>query len=191
MITIKVKEIHQEISQLKKLIEEYEKNYAFLYKELSETSFSWKEDRHAKIFFDDLKIEKASEADYLKAIENIYDIFKYIYDKYHQYGDKVYIDLDQRDTILEKFNTCISETNEIISMYNHLDTSFCPYEEQLISSQLFKLKTLRNKYKTTKEKVKDAFDEIIKIEQEVNNKLNNLQVDIIQVFDIGKYLPGA
>ncbi len=191
MITIKIDYLKKEISQLEKLIEEYQINYRYLYKELSETFFSWKEDRHAKAFFDVIKIKKTSEINHYNSIVYLYRVFKYIYDNYSKFGNEVNIDLQERDNILEKYNNCISGTNDLITLYSHLDTSFCPEERQLIVNQINKLKEIKESYTASKERTKEAFDRISKIEKEVKKRIASLEISEIEEINISQYLPGA
>ncbi len=189
MIYIKTKDIEKEVDTLKRLINDYEKNYLYIFKELSDASFYWKEDAHAKEFFNGLKFEKSAEENHYRTIYKTFKVFEYIKNKYKEIGNTILVDIDERDNILAKYNKCIDETNDIIVAYEHLDTSFCEDEKPLILSQLRRLYKLRDKYIKTKGKVKDALDRIVEIEKEVKNKLANYEVDQVPDFDISLYLP--
>ena len=189
MLKISSEEIVNEVLLLKNLIEEYENNYIYLFKELSDASFSWKEDVHAKEFFTALKYEPNTEINYYKTLIKIYNIFEYISKKYKAIGNRISINIEDRGNILAKFNNCINKTNELIVLYEHLDTSFCPYERQLISNQIKRLSNLKEKYKYTKSIVKSTIDEIEAIEKEVKNRLSKVNVDKVDEFNINWYLP--
>ena len=189
MIYIKTKDIEKEVELLGKLINDYEKNYLYLFKELSDASFYWKEDAHAKEFFNEIKFEKYAETNHYNAILKTFRIFEYIKNKYREIGKQIYVNIEERDNILAKFNKCINETSELIVLFEHLDTSFCAEERPLINSQINRLYKLKNDYIATKQKVKEALDTIINIEKEVKIQLASYDIDPVQVFDINLYLP--
>ena len=189
MLKINIEDIASEVFRLKKLIEEYEENYIKLFMELSDASFLWKEDAHAKAFFNDIKYEKATEQEYYLSLLKMYEIFEYINKKYQGIGKKIAVSIEQRDNILAKFNTCIEQTSEIISYYKSLDTSFCPTEKQLINNQILRLKNLNTKYKNSKTKVKNLIDKIIDIEKEVKNKMSKVSIAKVDEITTKNYLP--
>ncbi|MBQ4030610.1 MAG: hypothetical protein II625_02535 [Bacilli bacterium] len=189
MLEVNTKELEQEVDLLRQLIEDYERNYMLLFKELSDTSFNWKDDAYSKKFFNDLKFEKSTEIEYINSLKSTYKVYEYIKNKYEQIGSKIRFDINERDNILAKFNKCIDETNEIIVLYEHLDTSFCPGERGLINNQIKRLNNLRNKYSTTKDKVKSKMDKIIEIEKEIKRKISAYSIPRVKDFNTNQYLP--
>jgi len=188
MININSTEIEKEVTILKQLIEDYEKNYIMLFKELSDTSFYWTEDGNAKAFFNELKFEKEQQKNHYKTLYNTYKIYEYISEKYKTIGRKIYVNPDERDNILAKYNNCINKTTELIVLYEHLDTSFCAPEKPLIINQIKKLNNLRTTYKASKEKVKDTLDRIEEIEREIQNRIASYEIDKINYFDANQFL---
>ncbi len=188
MININSTEIEKEVTILKQLIEDYEKNYIMLFKELSDTSFYWTEDGNAKAFFNELKFEKEQQKNHYKTLYNTYKIYEYISEKYKTIGRKIYVNPDERDNILAKYNNCINKTTELIVLYEHLDTSFCAPERPLIINQIKKLNNLRTTYKASKEKVKDTLDRIAEIEREIQNRIASYEIDKINYFDANQFL---
>jgi len=188
MININSTEIEKEVTILKQLIEDYEKNYIMLFKELSDTSFYWTEDGNAKAFFNELKFEKEQQKNHYKTLYNTYKIYEYISEKYKTIGRKIYVNPDERDNILAKYNNCINKTTELIVLYEHLDTSFCAPERPLIINQIKKLNNLRTTYKASKEKVKDTLDRIEEIEREIQNRIASYEIDKINYFDANQFL---
>lgn len=188
MININSTEIEKEVTILKQLIEDYEKNYIMLFKELSDTSFYWTEDGNAKAFFNELKFEKEQQKNHYKTLYNTYKIYEYISEKYKTIGRKIYVNPDERDNILAKYNNCINKTTELIVLYEHLDTSFCAPEKPLIINQIKKLNNLRTTYKASKEKVKDTLDRIAEIEREIQNRIASYEIDKINYFDANQFL---
>ncbi len=181
MINIKVKEIEQEISTLRSLLIDYEKNYTMLFKELSDASFYWTDDGHAKKFFNGLKFEEEGQTSLYQSLSDMYNTFDYLYKKYRRIGSTINVKLEERDNILAKFNKCINETSELISLYKHLDVSYCPYERALIKNQIVRLTNLKNQYTNTKEIVKTTMDNIEEIEAEIRSK--NGAIDITKIND--------
>ncbi len=189
MLKIVTEDIESEVFRLKKLIEDYEENFVKLFMELSDASFLWKEDAHAKAFFNDLKYEKATEQEYYLSLLKMYEVFEYISKKYQSIGKKIAVNIEERDNILAKFNTCIEQASDIMSHYKSLDTSFCPQEKQLINNQIIRLKNLIIKYRNTKTKVKNLIDRIIDIEKEVRNKMSKFSIAKVDELSIKNYLP--
>lgn len=183
MININVKEIEQETSNLRKLLIDYEKNYETLFKELSDASFSWTDDGNAKKFFNGLKYEKDDQDSFNTSIEGLYKVYDYLSKKYKRIGNKINVSIEERDNILAKFNKCINETTELISLYKHLDVSFCASERAIIKNQIQRLYNLKNQYTATKERVKETLDNIDTIETEIRSRLGEIEVGNIRFFD--------
>ena len=183
MINIKVKEIEQEIGTLKSLLIDYEKNYTMLFKELGDASFYWTEDGHAKKFFNGLKYEEEGQTSLYQSLSDLYQTYEYLYKKYRRIGDKINVRIEERDNILAKFTKCINETSELISLYRHLDVSYCPYERSIVKNQIIRLTNLKNQYTTTKEIVKTTLDNIEAIEAEVRSKIGAIDVTKINEFN--------
>ncbi len=154
-----------------------------LFKELSDASFYWTDDGHAKKFFNGLKFEEEGQTSLYQSLSDMYNTFDYLYKKYRRIGSTINVKLEERDNILAKFNKCINETSELISLYKHLDVSYCPYERALIKNQIVRLTNLKNQYTNTKEIVKTTMDNIEEIEAEIRSKIGAIDITKINDFN--------
>lgn len=187
MISINSFEIEKELIYLNKLLEEYENNYLMIFKELNSSSFFWK-DGKADLFYKEIPKELEKNRNYYQEIKSVKDLYNFILEKYKQIGDKISIDLNSQESILEKFNNIIELSKEILSSYKHLDTSFCEEEKQIINDYKETLKSLITSLIEEKNKIKDLFNNVEDIESQINEKLANIKITYFKELEIDSYI---
>lgn len=187
MISVDSHEIEKDLLQINKLLNEYELTYQTLFKELSSSSFFWR-DGYSTLFNEAMPREREKNKSYFISLNEVKDVYSYICNQYKTIGRKIKINEDYRGNLLEKMNNLMSEISTIISAYNRLDTSFCPSEATIIKSHKKRLTKLYDRMSEEKIKLKDLFDKIEKIENQVNTYISKIMLDRIEEFEIAPYL---
>lgn len=187
MIIVDVQEIEKDLLQLNKLLNEYELTYQTLFKELGSSSFFW-EDGFSMLFNEAMPKEREKNKSYYISLNEVKNIYTYIHSQYKQIAQKIKVNEEYRGNLLEKMNNLSSELSTIISSYNGLDTSFCHAEATIINRQKNKLKKLYDQISEEKIKLKDLFNKLEVIENQVNKKISQIKFDRIDEFEIAQYL---
>ena len=187
MISVDSHEIEKDLLQINKLLNEYELTYQTLFKELSSSSFFWN-DGYSTRFIEAMPREREKNKSYFTSLNEVKDIYTYILNQYKVIGKKIKVNEEYRGSLLEKMNNLMSELSTIISSYNRLDTSFCPSEATVINNHKKRLTKLYDRMNEEKIKLKDLFDKLEKIENQVNTNLSKIMLDRIEEFEIAPYL---
>ena len=186
MIFVNTAELGKDLVQINKLLNQYELTYQTLYRELNSSSFFWK-DGYSILFSEVLPKEREKNNSYYLSLCDIKNIYTYIQEQYGLIGQKIEINEKYRDSILEKMNNLLNAIITIQSDYNHLDTSFCPSERTIINNQKEILKKIYNNLLIEKNKIKELFNKLEKIEANINTKISKLSLDHISEFNPNIY----
>lgn len=182
MISVNTAELEKDLVQINKLLNQYELTYQTLYKELNSSSFFWN-DGYSALFNEALPKEREKNNSYYLSLCDIKNIYTYIQEQYGLIGQKIEINEKYRDSILEKMNNLLNAIITIQSDYNHLDTSFCPSESTIINNHKEDLKKIYTNLKMEKNKIKDLFNRLEKIEININTQISKLSLDYIVEFN--------
>lgn len=182
MISVNTIELEKDLIQINKLLNQYELTYQTLYKELNSSSFFW-QDGYSILFNEVLPKEREKNNSYYLNLCDIKNIYTYIHEQYGLIGQNIEVNEKYRDSILEKMNNLLNAITTIQSEYNHLDTSFCPNERNIIKNHKETLNTIYNNLKIEKNKIKDLFNRLEKIEININTQISKLSLDYIEEFN--------
>lgn len=186
---INVANIEKECSTLKKNIDSFYDNVLTIYNELNWVRGYW-DDYHARLFFTSVNSEKTKVVNTYNELESICNIYRSIVERYKSIGNKIHVNLEEKDNVLAKFNNFYDKISEIISSYNNLNLGFCAgtsianrlYRQK---QDLLKIKASLNVYK---EKVKSTFEKIEEIERDINYKITNTSIEEIEEADINEFM---
>ena len=120
----------------------------------------------------------------------MYNIYQSIVERYKSIGNKIHVNLEEKDNVLAKFNNFYDKISEIISSYNNLNLGFCAGTSianrlNRQKQDLLKIKASLNVYK---EKVKSTFEKIEEIERDINYKITNTSIEEIEEADINEFM---
>lgn len=173
MIEINVKDLNENVTELNNIILSYQESDLNLFNMMKNLTLFW-QDNHAKIFFDQLEKEQISRSQLIKEIQKRKDIYQYIYNEYHHFGNKIKCNLDAKDVVINKIDNCIQKTKEIIELFNQIDITKNYKGREKIIKDREKMVNILTDYENSKIEIKKFFDQIEKIEQEINLKKENL-----------------
>jgi len=184
---INVSNLKTEVSNFNKLVEEYEKIYLNLYNELSSVSFFWK-DNHANLFFEHISFEKLKISKSFEELITLKNQYQYIIEKYQTIGNRIIFDLNNRNDIINKFDTYISGIDRIVQSYESLDLSFCREFVSSINHQKTTLIKEKSQVGELKNKVIEMLNKIEEIEKEIKLKISSINIEILKETAINDFI---
>lgn len=187
IMNINIEKLKISLSELNKLIEDYEKIYYSLYNELSNCSGFW-QDNNATLFFEDVNIEKLSVERAIIEFKEIADLYNYLVNKYIEFGNKIKFDLKLKDEILVKFDRYLGRIYDILDEFRRLDFEFYNNIRGNIYSDIDKLMDVSNILVSLKSDVKKKFNKFEEIEKEVSLRISKINVEILKENDISQFI---
>lgn len=184
---VNVSDLRKQYDEFSKKLNEYDNIYLNIYNEINQATTYWK-DTVASSFFTYCENRKNKIQLYINELDDISKIYQYIISKYSELGEKIKLNLNSRDTVINKINSVIYSFDDLITCYNGLDLSFCPYEASILNNQLSKLKTDKNEIVALRNEIDSIFDQIESIEREVAIRISKINVEIIQRINIEEYI---
>ena len=118
----------------------------------------------------------------IKEMKKVHDIYIYLYEKYIEMGNEIKCELTSKDSIIIALSDYINKFDVIIKKYNALDLEFCP-ESIIIDQQKSNLLHTKNLLVETKNNINDAFQNIDNIEKYVKDKINEINISIINEYN--------
>lgn len=180
---ISVKKLYNEINTLNRLIDNYEENYLNYFNILSSFSISW-DDKRSKFFFNNARINKYNFELVRNDLKDVRRVYSYIADKYSAIGNNIFIDLGNKNRVVEAFNSYIGKLDSIINDFNNLSLGFCPNIAYLIRKERANIVAQRNKLVDCRKEIIYYFDTIKKYEEQIRNRISSLQVSSLKKTDI-------
>ncbi len=179
--------LQKEYINLSKQLETFYDSYLNIYNDLKEANSAW-QDYHARLFFNSVNNTKIKVNNTYDELSSLKDIYLYLINQYKSLGNKIKIDLKAKDEIIFNFNNFNDKLNELISLYNSLDLSFCPNEAVKLNKQKEELIKIKSYIIKSKEKVKDVFNKVETIENEVNLKLSKIDIESLKEITINEFI---
>ena len=186
---INIANIEKECSTLKKNIDSFYDNVLAVYNELNWVKGYW-DDYHARLFFTNVNSEKMKVVNTYNELKSVSNIYESMVERYKSIGNKIQVNLEEKDNVLAKFNNFYDKVNELISLYNGLNLRFCVgtsvanrlYRQK---QDLLKIKASLNVYK---ERVKTTFETLEEIERDINYKISNTSIEEIEEANISEFM---
>ncbi len=182
IIDVDMGELSNNIMGLTALIDEYENIKLNLFNQLKDSCINWQDGNSVK-FDNEIYLEKQESDLFLQALKSKKEIFELVYTKYHEFGNKIKCNLNNKNSLLGQIDDCYNKASNIINSFNYIDRSFYYSEIYSISLQKDVIVGVRNKLSTIKTQVVNLFNKIENIEKEVKNKINALEAIKINDFD--------
>lgn len=184
---IDIASLQKESDILNKQLEKFTDSFLNIYNDLNQASNDW-QDYHARFFFTNVNTEKSKVNNTYKELIALQEIYLYLVNQYKVLGNKINVNLDNKDDIFSKFNNFKEKLDELVSMYNDLDLSFCPDEAAKINSQKKQLLKIKSDIYNSKDKIKETLEKIEEIEKEVNLRISKINIEEIQETNINEFI---
>ncbi|MBQ6539378.1 MAG: hypothetical protein IJL76_03790 [Bacilli bacterium] len=182
MIKVNVVKLKDELEQLKTIMDEYETVELNLFNQLKNSCNDWNDPR-TPAFIEAVDKEKKESSNIVDSFKDATDCLNYIILQYETIGDMISVNLEKKASIIKAYGTIENRINAILSNINSVDMSF-------YYSELHNIKDMRNSFENLKvelvdsrEKVKDLFKKIERIEENVSSKAKALKDIEINAFD--------
>lgn len=184
MIEVSVAELKKNVDKLQKIIDEYENIQLNIFNQLKESTLNWQDGNSIK-FNDSIYLEKKETDLFFQSLQNKKKIYEYICNKYGEIGNRIKCSLNDKQSLFYEIDNCYNEVVDLLREFNKIDTSFYFNEQDLIFLQQQKISKVKNELKNMKISVSNFFNKIEFIENEIKEKINNL--DEIKVNDLNFY----
>ena len=179
MNEVDVVNLRQVVDNYNKLIDKYQNYYLNLYNEIKNSRLYWI-DPHALRFYQAKDLEKHKIDVSYEELVNLKDLYSYIVNKYSNLGNYISFNLNNRDSLLSKFNNYINTLSNILSNYNRLDYSFASSDIQYqINAQKNNLNRMINLAKDSQNKIKNTCAKIKEIEDKISSMVNSFDVRVL------------
>ena len=176
---IDLKKIQLEIDNLDKTINRYEENLLNLYNQLLLTSIYWK-DKNSLKFNENISQEKKEANIKLLELKSVKNTFKYLISKYENIGQKIEIDLTNREKINKFFDDYILQLEKILDQYNEIDMTYFESLSEVLTNQMLSIKKIKDNMQVIKDNVNKIFDKLEDTEIQVAQRLNKIKVEYIK-----------
>ena len=184
---IDVSKLKEDITTFQNLLKEYEENYLNYYHELSSASFFW-QDSHADSFFKNVNLEKLKVESFYEELSVLSQIYQFLIAEYQNFGNVIQFDLNERDTVISKFNLYFEKIEDIIRCYQDLDLSFCHDLRNKIRKEELTLIEKKKQMESIFNKWKEYSYKIEEIEKQVNQNLSKLEIEVLQEKEITEFI---
>ena len=133
-----------------------------------------------------IESEKASMNLVYNDLTLINSIYEKMYKGYSELGNKIYINVNKEEEIVNKMNGCINHLNRIIKMLDYVSVDsnqiyLLNNTKQMLFRELDVFRALCNN-------VVNAFIKVKKIENQIHDMLLKINIETVKVSDITNYV---
>lgn len=182
MIKINVIKLKEELEQLKSIMDEYETVELNLFNQLKNSCNDWNDPR-TPAFAEAVDKEKKESHNFEDSFKDATDCLKYIILQYETIGNMISVNLEKKASIIKIYGTIESRINAILSNINSVDMSFYYSELSNIKDMKNSFENLKTDLIDSRDKVKEMFKKIERIEENVASKIKNLKDVEVNAFD--------
>ena len=183
MIKINIELLKTELEQLNNVLVNYETTELNLFNQLKNaTSSDWNDNR-SEVFADAIDIEKKESQEIVDSFNDVADCLKYIIDKYESIGNRISVNLEKKTDIINAYGKIENKINTIVSYLNSVDKSFSYSEKSSINDMRDSFNNLKRDVSDSRDKVKELFKKIERIENDIAKKVRDLKAIKIEDFD--------
>lgn len=184
---VNVSNLKVEIKKLNKLIDEYEDIYLNLYNELLSNQVYWDDDVSKK-FNESIGLEKIQVSTTINELTNIKSIYEELVSKYEKIGNKLEFVPKSKDIILSKLDNYLDKLYKTLEIYNELDFNKKSKEILIISKHISKLEKMAVEVSSLRKKIKEKYELVQEIENNINLKISKIRLEYINEIDINKFI---
>lgn len=181
MVEINIKEIGNIISVLDDNLKNYNDNNIELMNTIKSTKDYWKGNEYSKYIelLNDKNYNMSKKMDIVRKKCNLY---KFIYNEYKDYGNKIEIEVDSKEKMLNKINNCINLGKELEKKFNILINSETDEQEkEKLNKKLSILIDINRKYNEIYKDVKKIYEKVKNNELRISSELDDIEIEYLEV----------
>ena len=182
IVDINIKQLGSLASELNTLLDECDEAELNIFNQLKDACINW-QDGNSIVFEEKKKDEKEQTQSFFAALQKRKEVFSSIYDEYKAIGNKLYANLEKKDSILKAIDDCIDKANDVIYELDGAERSFYYYELGLINNQRDAVYKVRDDLKTFRKKINDLYTKISSAEERIKTKISKLEDVKISLFN--------
>lgn len=179
MNKVDVETLRTLVDRLEELLDTYQDNYINLYNEIQDSEMFW-HDPHAVNFFRQRVTEKARiDVSYneLTSTKKVYDL---VIRNYEKIGEYIEFNIQNRSSLLSKFNTYINKLNRVYNNYCDMDYSFANSSIQLsIEYQKDKVRELLDEATDLRDNIRKLLSDISENERKIRREISKINVKVL------------
>ena len=184
---INVSNLKVEIKKLNKLIDEYENTHLNLYNVLSSNQIYWDDDI-SKRFNEKLILEKIQVKTTIKELITVKNIYEELVSKYEKIGNKLEVIPKSKDIIISKLDTYLDKIHQILEIYNEISINKKSKEMLIINKHINKLKKMEIEVSSIRKNIKEKYELIEEIENNINLKISKIKLEYINEININEFI---
>lgn len=174
VVDVDVKSLGGFVTELKKLINDYDELQLNLFNQLKLSCSDW-HDGNSALFEEKLKDEKNASTKFLNALVKDKDIFEYAYKEYKTIGEKVHFNLAKRNSVLAAIDDAINKTTYVLNEFYCVNRSWYYSELNQINAEQRNFESIKSGLKTMKQSVNDLCNKVVLIENNVSSLLAKME----------------
>jgi hypothetical protein len=182
MIKVDVSKLKTELEQLNSIIDEYDEIELNIFNQLKNSCNDWNDPR-TPAFEEAVNKEKKESMSMLDSFKDVQNCLNYIIAQYETIGNRITVCLEKKSSIIKTYGSIESKINSIISTINSVDKSFSYSQKHNIIDLGDSFENLKNDLVDSRDRVRDLFKRIERIEENVAVKLRSLKEIEVEAFD--------
>ena len=169
-MNINVENLKINVKKYDSLLEKYHDIYMKFYYEAEANKKYWNS-TNANYFYSLINDEKKKNDLFLEELYSLKLVFDYIVDNYQKYGEKINLDIEFKDEIINKLNSY--KTSDILYLLNNVG-----YVN--VEKSKAKIKNIEKNLLQYKEKFKNTCNDIEKIEDSIRIELSKILISYVE-----------
>ena len=182
---VKVTEIKSNLKKLKNNISKFEQAIMDMNNIFNSLSTCWN-DAKASVFFEEINSQKKAFDIQIEQLQQTVNIYSSIISQYNEFGNNIYFDLDQKESIENMFNQYINKLNSINGSYNNLNLWFNPPEKWMILNDKNLNNKVINELENIKAGVRMNFINIEKIEKNIVRQISKADITFLNPIEVAR-----
>ena len=178
---VKTIALKNNIASLKNCLNDCERIFFELFKNINDLSNYWK-DSYTTAFFDVMNKEQSLAGDLIQNIKKLRKTYIFIYDEYSGYGRTFEIDTSLKDTTLKSFDNYIDNIDKILRIYKSIPITEFKDETELLENNKESFKNNKKAVLSMKNTVRKVYESVDSVELEVKRRLKAIDIAPIEQY---------
>lgn len=176
---INVRNIKNKLINITKLIENYDIIILNLDNQYNQIASYWK-DNNAINFLEITEEHSKKVKNMYLELTSLKELYEKLIEEYEKIGNKININLDEKDNILTFIKDYITKIENLIKSYEAININILEENAYQITNQKNKLISIKEELTKYKDNIKLIFESILKIEENINNLHSKITIELLK-----------